>query len=691
MKYSIFLVLLFTCVSSFYSQSLVEGTDQLQHVYEVIHHKGKLFVATAYGLKYSYDDGKTYSKAPLPNYKFNCLAATSEYIITGASGDYSLPADLFYSSDGGTTWSSIIGDLPKSGISKLHINNNIIYAINGNKLYRSTNFGTNWIISNNGLNSSYLTCINSKDSLFVLGSENGVFISKDYGLTWKLSNAGLYNNGVYEKINDIAFLEDSILISSNFVYKSTNNGTNWTRISSAYAQWTNFNLLVYNNEIYSNQGNFHGILKYTGDPENWQPISYLPITYMYSYGSKIYLGTRHAGVMCTEDVFSSFSGVSTGALTMMDITFLSKIDQYVFAGNTTGKVYRSDNDGISWVQQYLSGVIKGVTKNGEKLFAVAENGDLFSSLNMGQLWEQVLTNIKVNNPVAISSLGQDLFIGSSNNGIYKSTDMGNTWLNFSAGIENQKIINMIVINGVLYVGTETGVYILQNNGVIFSKIDQIGNGKIYFIKAEGNNIIINSNMRIWTSINGGDVWQKLETGYYWWDAFYDGYYDGQNIILLCDDNYNYDGFLHVSVDNGLNFDKFRYGISSTGLKNLVKINNSLVYSTTWNGVWRLPLNFYVGVKEVKTDILPTNVNLSQNYPNPFNPSTTIEFTIPQNDHVILKVYDILGKEVATLLNEELTVGGYKINWVPEKLASGIYFAVMQVGKFNKTIKMNYLK
>jgi len=525
----------------------------------------------------------------------------------------------------------------------------------------------------------------------VLGSDNGVFISKDYGLTWKLSNTGLYNNGVYENINDIEFDGNNILISSNFVYKSTNNGTNWIRISSEYAQWTNHDLLVYNNEIYSNQGVFHGIIKYTGDPENWQKISYLPVTNFYSHGSKIYLGTRHAGVMCTEDVFSSFSGVSNGNLLMMDITFLTKVDEYVFAGNTTGKVFRSANEGESWVMQYLNGVIKGVTKAGDKLIAIAENGNVFSSSNLGEIWEQITTNIAVVNPVAIASIGQDVFIGTRDNGIYKSTDMGNTWLNFSVGIENQKITSITVINGVLYVGTDTGLYFLQNNGINYSKIEQIGNGKIYFIKAEGNNIIVNSNMRIWTSINSGDVWQKLETGYYWWDIFSDGYYDGNNIILLCDDNYNYDGFLHVSTDNGLTFEKQRYGISSTGLKNLVKINNSLIYSTTWNGVWRLPINLFVKVEEIKLDILPSDVNLSQNYPNPFNPSTTLEFTIPQNELVVIKVYDMLGKEVAILLNEELTAGGYKVNFTPNKLASGIYFAVLQVGKFNKTIKMNYLK
>ncbi len=122
---------------------------------------------------------------------------------------------------------------------------------------------------------------------------------------------------------------------------------------------------------------------------------------------------------------------------------------------------------------------------------------------------------------------------------------------------------------------------------------------------------------------------------------------------------------------------------------VVLYNNGQDTLKYYTGELYVEYAFFTDIKD--EDISVNSFSLSQNYPNPFNPSTTIEFTIPQNDHVILKVYDILGKEVATLLNEELTVGGYKINWVPEKLASGIYFAVMQTGKLNKTIKMNYLK
>ena len=85
--------------------------------------------------------------------------------------------------------------------------------------------------------------------------------------------------------------------------------------------------------------------------------------------------------------------------------------------------------------------------------------------------------------------------------------------------------------------------------------------------------------------------------------------------------------------------------------------------------------------------LPTMFALHQNYPNPFNPSTTIEFSIPYSSHVMLKIYDLLGKEVATLVNEELSMGQHKVNWNAHNLASGIYIYKIQVGEFVQTRKM----
>ncbi|MBU2446417.1 MAG: CotH kinase family protein [Bacteroidetes bacterium] len=96
---------------------------------------------------------------------------------------------------------------------------------------------------------------------------------------------------------------------------------------------------------------------------------------------------------------------------------------------------------------------------------------------------------------------------------------------------------------------------------------------------------------------------------------------------------------------------------------------------------------------VTGEIIPTEYKLYQNYPNPFNPSTTIKFSIPHSAFVTLKVYDILGREIANLMNEYKSAGSYEVNFETSKyhLASGIYFIRLNAGKFESVIKTMLLK
>jgi hypothetical protein len=89
--------------------------------------------------------------------------------------------------------------------------------------------------------------------------------------------------------------------------------------------------------------------------------------------------------------------------------------------------------------------------------------------------------------------------------------------------------------------------------------------------------------------------------------------------------------------------------------------------------------------------LPEKYLLEQNYPNPFNPTTIIKYQIPENSFVTLKIYDLLGKEVATLVNKEQTKGFYSTEFNAEKLSSGVYFYRLHAGSFVETRKMILLK
>ena len=94
---------------------------------------------------------------------------------------------------------------------------------------------------------------------------------------------------------------------------------------------------------------------------------------------------------------------------------------------------------------------------------------------------------------------------------------------------------------------------------------------------------------------------------------------------------------------------------------------------------------------VEVNMVIDKFDLSQNYPNPFNPSTKISFSIPQSSNVMIKVFDILGNEIETLVNEENPSGSYEVIWSAEQLPSGVYFYQLKAGEFVEMKKMLLLK
>lgn len=108
------------------------------------------------------------------------------------------------------------------------------------------------------------------------------------------------------------------------------------------------------------------------------------------------------------------------------------------------------------------------------------------------------------------------------------------------------------------------------------------------------------------------------------------------------------------------------------------------------GFWQL---YYQSVISDVTDkeLLPAEFKLEQNFPNPFNPSTIIRFALPERTTVLLKIYDLLGEEVITLVNEEKEAGWYNVNFNATGFASGFYIYRMQTGQYTSIKKMLMIK
>jgi len=158
----------------------------------------------------------------------------------------------------------------------------------------------------------------------------------------------------------------------------------------------------------------------------------------------------------------------------------------------------------------------------------------------------------------------------------------------------------------------------------------------------------------------------------------------------------------ASEINNQGFDIYRNGIkiafvdgkgTTTEKQDYSFVDNDLI-----SGIYNYRLNQldFDGTHRVVGELtayltLPEQFSLEQNYPNPFNPSTTINFSIPASDFVTLKVFNVLGSEVATLVNEQKEPGSYQVSFNANNYSAGIYFYNLQAGNFVETRKMILLK
>jgi hypothetical protein len=149
--------------------------------------------------------------------------------------------------------------------------------------------------------------------------------------------------------------------------------------------------------------------------------------------------------------------------------------------------------------------------------------------------------------------------------------------------------------------------------------------------------------------------------------------------------------MHVNIGSSIG-----YGFNGPSLpqskENSVAIDNS---DQVWvlcsqNGLSLMKIDRSVtGVK--KNNLDPRMFSLSQNFPNPFNPTTTISFVLPSRSFVSLKMFDMLGREVETIISGEMLAGSYSKQWNAANVSSGIYFYRLQAGSFTETKKLILLK
>ena len=154
----------------------------------------------------------------------------------------------------------------------------------------------------------------------------------------------------------------------------------------------------------------------------------------------------------------------------------------------------------------------------------------------------------------------------------------------------------------------------------------------------------------------------------------------------------------LSTNAGTSWAQVNTGLTDTLVQSLAISGRNLFAGTYNGGVWRRPLTEMITSAEKSSPDLPKHLSLQQNYPNPFNPTTLIRYTVADNTEngvgsreVKLAVYDVLGREVAVLVNERKGPGSYEVQLNASRLPSGSYLYRLQAGVYSATKKLVLLR
>jgi photosystem II stability/assembly factor-like uncharacterized protein len=373
-----------------------------------------------------------------------------------------------------------------------------------------------------------------------------------------------------------------------------------------------------------------------------------------------------------------------------------------------GTILKTTNSGTNWISKN-SGTTKNLQGarfiNSTTGFASGWQGPILKTTDAGESWNI----ISFNNLPSTSYLGGGWFFDANNaviamgtssykqSKILKTTNGCASWDTvFYPPPSTQGWISYFHFpdsqNGYATVGYDT-VYKTVNGGLNWTIVPlggypQLWTSGVYFFDAltgfVGGGNYSNMTGQLSKTTNGGTSWQIITSAY------------GIAKIQFCDNSNGYAlaasstsgyGIIIKTTDGGGNWNIFSTPRDS--LNGMHFLSTTLGYASGVQGRI-LRYGFQIGIKTISSEV-PDKFYLYQNYPNPFNPTTNIKYQITNNGYVTLKVFDINGKEISTLINEKQTAGTYEATFDASALSSGIYFYRIIAGDYVKTMKMILLK
>ncbi len=362
-----------------------------------------------------------------------------------------------------------------------------------------------------------------------------------------------------------------------------------------------------------------------------------------------------------------------------------------------GAIYKTTNAGLNWNIVFIDTnfiiytihfinstdwlAAGGLYSTQPKMLKTTNSGNNWFYINTGEITSRIHSIVFFNNVSYVTGAY----------GIYKSTNGGLNWTRLlMAGGDYANGYFLNALTG--WSAFDDGIYKTSNGGVNW--IRYIYNAyahQITFTNQNTGYVIYDSLLyppyytKIFKTTNAGDNWILLNTWqkrHFWSLDFINentGFVVGNEGIILKTTNAGNSWFESMPAGQIYNLIHVNFLNANTGYTCGSK---GVILKTTNGGVF--------GITPISNEV-PSKFSLSQNYPNPFNPRTVIKFQVASSSSIKIIVFDILGREVQTLVNEQLKPGTYEVDFVGSNFASGIYFYKLEAGEYVETRKMVLMK
>lgn len=333
-----------------------------------------------------------------------------------------------------------------------------------------------------------------------------------------------------------------------------------------------------------------------------------------------------------------------------------------------------DKNNIKWIATYGGGLAK----------LDKESIEVFNSSN---------SNLPSNNIFAIASDNQsELWLGSDKGLIKFNSSNIFTFNQDNSPLPSNLIFDITIENdSTIWIATLSGLVKIYNNiWTVYTRNNSgLPHDTIFGVKIISGKLFVGTMMGV--TCFDGNIWETIltnktqciagnDTASTLWAGTTDGLKRRESGI----------GWMTYNSDNSI--------LSNNYIQYLAIQENHTLWVGTWGGglyryVYGNSLNYWEKYQIPHTSVsenicnLPTQIKLLQNYPNPANPSTTIKYYLPRSCNVLLKIFNLAGREIEILVDRFQIAGEYKVKWVAQELPSGIYFYRLQIGDFSETKKL----